>query len=84
MLIAFFRKTLAIAVATLTMIILNVCKIQPDHYKVNWVDGWFHVNSVIQDYRWKGDLVVIQYVAQNDEEVVAECMGQDESGHMIT
>jgi hypothetical protein len=23
-------------------------------------------------------------VAKNDEEVVAECMGQDESGHMIT
>ena len=66
------------------MIILDVCKIQPDHYKVNLVDGWFHVNSVVQDYCWKGDLVVIQYVAENDKEVVAECMGQDESGHMIT
>ena len=48
------------------------------------MDGWFHVNSVVQDYHWKGDLVVIQYVAENDEEVVAECMGQDESGCMIT
>ena len=28
--------------------------------------------------------MVIQYVAENDEEVVAECMGQDESGCMIT
>ena len=28
--------------------------------------------------------MVIQYVAENDKEVVAECMGQDESGHMIT
>ena len=65
------------------MIILDVCKIQLDHYKVNWVNGWFHVNSVVQDYQWKGDLVVIQYVAENDKEVVAECMGQDESGHMI-
>ena len=66
------------------MIISDVCKIRPDHYKVNWVDGWFHVNSVVQDYRWKGDLVVIQYVAENAEEVVTECMGQDELGRMIT
>ena len=48
------------------------------------MDGWFHVNSVVQDYRWKGDLVVIQYVAENDKEVAAECMAQDESGCMIT
>jgi hypothetical protein len=27
---------------------------------------------------------VIRYVAENDREVVAECMGQDESGHKIT
>jgi hypothetical protein len=27
---------------------------------------------------------VIRYVAENDREVVAECMGQDESSHMIT
>ena len=47
------------------------------------MDRWFHVNSVVQDH-WKGDLVVIQYVAENDKEVVAECMGQDELGHMIT
>jgi hypothetical protein len=66
------------------MIISDVCKIRPDHYKVNWVDGWFYVNSVVQDYRWKGDLVVVRYVAENDKEVVAECMGQDESGHTIT
>jgi hypothetical protein len=62
------------------MIILDVCKIRPDHYKVNWVHGWFQVNSVVQDYRWKGDLVVIQYVAENYKELVAECMGQDELG----
>jgi hypothetical protein len=48
------------------------------------VDGRFYVNSIVQDYRWKGELVVIRYVAENDKEVVAECMGQDESGHMIT
>ena len=30
-----------------TMIILDVCKIWPDHYKVNWVDRWFHVYSVV-------------------------------------
>ena len=28
--------------------------------------------------------MVIRYVAENAEEVVAECMGQDESGCMIT
>ena len=48
------------------------------------MDGWFQVNSVVQDYCWKGDLVVIRYVAENDKEVVAECMGQDELGRMIT
>jgi hypothetical protein len=66
------------------MIISDVCKIRPDHYKVNWVDGWFQVNSVVRDYHWEGDLVVIKYVAENDREVVAECMGQDELGCMIT
>ena len=48
------------------------------------MDGWFQVNSVVRDYCWQGDLVVIRYVAENDREVVAECIGQDESGHMIT
>jgi hypothetical protein len=48
------------------------------------VDGWFQVNSVEQDCHWNGELVVFQYVAENDREVVAECRGQDESGHRIT
>ena len=38
----------------------------------------------MQDYLWKGELMVIQYVAENAREVVAECIGQDESGHWIT
>jgi hypothetical protein len=47
------------------MIISDVCKIQPDHYKVNWVDGCFQDN-VVQDHYWNGELVVIQYVAENN------------------
>jgi hypothetical protein len=39
---------------------------------------------VVQDCHWNGELVVSQYVAENDWEVVAECMGQDEAGHRIT
>ena len=58
------------------MIILDVSKILLDHYKVNWVDGWFQVNNGVQDDHWKGDLVVIWYVAKNDKEVVAEYMCQ--------
>ena len=66
------------------MIILNVCKIQLNHYKVNWVDKWFQVNSLVQNYCWKRELVVIEYMAENDKEVVTECMGQDELSPMIT
>jgi hypothetical protein len=40
------------------MIISNVCKIRPDHYKIDWVEGRFQVNSVVQDYSWDGELVV--------------------------
>jgi hypothetical protein len=31
---------------------------------------------VVQDYCWNGELVVIQYVAENDREVVAQCTGK--------
>jgi hypothetical protein len=57
------------------MIISNVCKIQPDHYKIDWVEGWFRVNSVVWDYSWNGELVVTRYVAGNRDEVVAEGVG---------
>ena len=65
------------------MIISNVCKIRPDHYKIDWVEGRFQVNSVVQDYSWDGELVVTRFVAENCDEVVAEGVGRDESGCRI-
>ena len=67
-----------------TMIIAHVCKIRPDHFKVNWVEGSFQVNEWVQDYSWKGSMVVIRFVAANRRELVVECMGWAESGKQIT
>jgi predicted DNA-binding helix-hairpin-helix protein len=58
------------------MIISNVCWIQLDHYKVNWVEGLFQVNGVVWNYSWNGELVITQYVAENPEEM-DEGVGQD-------
>ena len=38
---------------------------------------------MVQDYSWKGSLRVIQYVAENGKELVAECMGWAESRRKI-
>jgi len=67
-----------------TMIITHVCKVRPDHFKVNWVEGRFQVNEWVQDYSWRGPMVVVQFVAKNRRELVAECMGWAESGRQIT
>jgi hypothetical protein len=37
----------------------------------------------VWDYSWNGELVIIQFVAENPEEIVAEGVGQDQSGHRI-
>jgi len=66
------------------MIISYVCKIRPDHCKVNWVGGCFQINSVVQDHWWNRELVVIRSRPENNREVVAECIGQDQLGHRIT
>ena len=66
------------------MILSDICKIRPDHYKVNLVDGRFQVGGVVQDYEWTGDLLVLWFIAENDGELVAECLGQNESGGRIT
>ena len=65
------------------MIIARVCQVRPDHFKVNWVEGHFWVNKLVQDYSWKGSLRVIWYVAVNGRELMVECMGWDESGRKI-
>jgi hypothetical protein len=65
------------------MIISEVCKIQPDHYKVCAIEGKFQVGSVVRDYRWPGELMVLRFVGENVQELVAECIGQDESGRRI-
>ena len=65
------------------MIIAHVCQVRPDHFKVNWGEGRFRVNELVQDYSWKGPLRVIRYVAENGRELVAECMGWAESGRKI-
>ena len=67
-----------------TMIIAHVCKVRLDHFKVNWVEGRFWVNEWVQDYSWRGPMVVVRFVAENRRELVAECMGWAESGRQIT
>src|ERR1700727_1923703 len=44
-----------------TMIIMHVCKVRPDHFKVNWVEGRFQVNEWVQDYSWRGPMVVVWF-----------------------
>jgi len=56
------------------MIISNTCKIRPDHYRVSVSEGRIHLHSVVQDYLWPGVLVVVGFVAENEREIVAECM----------
>lgn len=65
------------------MIISDICKIRPDHYKVNVSEGKIHLHSVVQDYLWPGVLVIIGFVAENEKEVVAECVGRDIWGNRI-
>jgi len=38
---------------------------------------------VVQDYLWPGVLVIIRFVAENERDIVAECVGQDEQGNRI-
>src|SRR6202050_2482331 len=66
------------------MIITHVCKVQPDHFKVNWVEGRFRVNEWVQDYSWRGPMVVVRFAAQNGRELMVECMSWAESGRQIT
>src|ERR1700683_396104 len=65
------------------MIITHVCKVRPDHFKVNWVEGRFRVNEWVQDYSWRGPMVVVRFAAENRRELVVECMGWAESGRQI-
>jgi hypothetical protein len=65
------------------MVITEVCKIQPDHYTVNFSEGTIQLHSVVQDYSWPGVLVVVWFVAENGQEVVVESVGWDEQGHQI-
>jgi len=65
------------------MIISDTCKIRPDHYKVSVSEGRIHLHSVVQDYLWPGVLVVVGFVAENEREIVAECVGWDEQGNRI-
>jgi hypothetical protein len=57
------------------MIISDTCKICPDHYKISVSEGKIHLHSVVRDYLWPGVLVVICFVAENEKEIVAECVG---------
>src|SRR5882762_8003090 len=65
------------------MIISDTCKVCPDHYKVSISEGRFHLHSVVQDYLWLGVLVIFRFVAENEKDIVAECVGQDEQGNRI-
>ena len=64
-------------------IISDVCIIQPDHLKINWMEGLFQMGLLVQDYVWPDGLVVLCYVAENWRELVAECRGYDVHGNQI-
>ena len=68
---------------SLIMIISDTCKIRPDHYKVSVSERRIHLYSVVQDYLWPGVLVVVHFVAENEREIVAECVGWHEQGNRI-
>ena len=65
------------------MIILNICKFRPDHYKVTFVDGRIRIGGLVQDYQWHGMLGVLRLVAENEEEIIVECVGRDWSDQRI-
>jgi len=47
------------------------------------MEGLFRVGLLVQDYSWPGGLVVLRYVAENWQELVAECRGYDVHGNQI-
>jgi hypothetical protein len=65
------------------MIISNVCKFRPDHYKVTFVDGRIRIGGLVQDYQWHGMLGVLRSVAENEKEIILECVGRDRSDRRI-
>ena len=74
---------ISIPVCSPTMIISNICKFRPDHYKVTFVDGRIHIGGLVQDYQWHGMLGVLRSVAENEEEIIIECVGRDRSDRRI-
>jgi hypothetical protein len=48
------------------------------------VEGIFRVNEWVQDYSWRGPMVVVWFAAENRRELVVECMGWAKSGRQIT
>jgi hypothetical protein len=66
------------------MMISTICKVRPDHYSISHLEGTIQLHSIVQDYSWQGVLVVIRFVAENEQEVVIESVGRDELGYQIT
>lgn len=57
----------------------------PDHYMVMFVDEDWKIkeNILVQDWRWSGPLVVVDFVAHNSSQLVARCIGRSEAGDAI-
>src|SRR5271170_769447 len=57
----------------------------PDHYMVTFVDEDWKIkkNILVQDWRWSGPLVVVDFVAHNSSQLVTRCIGRNRAGDAI-
>jgi hypothetical protein len=57
----------------------------PDHYMVMFVDEDWKIkeNILVQDWRWSGPLVVVDFVAHNSSQLVTRCIGRNKAGDAI-
>jgi hypothetical protein len=59
------------------------CTLHPDHYKIPHTEGTIGVGVLVKAKTWVGLLHVLQFVAQNCWDMVAECESQDGVGEQI-
>jgi hypothetical protein len=66
-------------------ILSNISRAGPDHYVVDYVDDKELItgNVLVQDSKWPGPLVVVEFVAFNATQLVTRCLGRNSVGDVI-
>jgi len=59
------------------------CTFHPDHFNIAHEEGTIGVGLLVKVKTWVGPHCVLQFVAQNHWDMVAECEGQDGMGGWI-